>query len=66
MSSPSEKINIWVPALLVALVVSILATAIWDVGKRKVWTFLARFFPCIRREVRLDQDSLASCSTWNF
>ena len=56
MSSPSEKINIWVPAVLVALVVGILAAAIWDVGRRRVWTFLALFCPCIRREVGLDQD----------
>jgi hypothetical protein len=56
MSSPSEKINIWVPAVLVALVVGILAAAIWDVGRRRVWTFLAIFWPCIRKEVGLDQD----------
>ena len=56
MSSPSEKINIWVPAVVVALVVGILATAIWDVGRRRVWTFFAIFCPCIRKEVGLDQD----------
>ena len=56
MSSPSEKINIWVPAVVVALVVGILAAAIWDLGRRRVWTFFAQFFPCIRKEVGLDQD----------
>ena len=68
MSSPSEKINIWVPAVVVALFIGILATAIWDVGRRRVWTFLARFCPCIRREVGLDQaiNSVIYLPTRNF
>ena len=62
MSSPNELINIWVPATVVALAISILAAyiwnCIWDLCRRRFWTFWARFFPCITREVRLDQDIL--------
>ena len=55
MSSPSEKINVWVPAVVVALAVTLLGSCLWDLCRRRFWTFWARFFPCITREVGLDQ-----------
>ena len=58
MSSFSEKINIWVPATVVGLGITLLGACIWDLSKRRIWIILARFFPCIRTEVRLDQDIL--------
>ena len=56
MSSTGEKINIWVPAVVVGLLISLLGACIYDLCRRTFWTFWAQFFPCIRRAVGLDQD----------
>jgi hypothetical protein len=60
MSSHSDIINTWVPATVVGLFVSLLGACIWaciwDLCRRRYWTFWARFFPWILREVRLDQE----------
>ncbi|KAG0578739.1 hypothetical protein KC19_4G046600 [Ceratodon purpureus] len=54
-----QQFNTWFPAIVVGLVIGIFAAALWDIFRRRTWTFASTFWPGVLKEVGLDHSTLS-------